>query len=338
MGQGPVPGDCASPAACALWPGGFLMPPHPRQAPAPVPGRAGLRAPARSPCARLAVPGDPTRKTGLCPGVGRPPRSGWQGVGATHPTSRSFQGSFSSPGGASGVCRALGQTGDSLSSLCDRRWQRRHSSQHAHGRGPCPWLSTRAGPQGPRCAVASQQAACIRRPWPQPCPGGVRQAQGQPAPCHLCLKPPVASPAATAYPSCPTLGCLPLEARDLRGPAWPAWPPHQERAEGLAWTRASLAQRAPRTLPPAPCPLLPPVSSLPSIKCLPGTLSIRLTISAGELGPVLGEALFPWGMGTTRRGWGEGLPLRSRWGSRQNCGSGPGPAHVTRSPQVSQVA
>lgn len=51
--------------------------------------------------------------------------------------------------------------------------------------------------------------------------------------------------------ACPAPGCLPLEAHDLQGPARPAWPPHRERAEGLAWTRATLAQRAPRTLPPA---------------------------------------------------------------------------------------
>lgn len=144
----------------------------------------------------------------------------------------------------SGACRALGQTGDSLSSLCDRRWWPKHSS---HRRGPCRWLGARAGPQGPRCAIASQQAAYIRRPWPQPCPGGARQAQGQPAPCHLCLRLPVASPT-TSRPTCPAPGCLPLEAHDLQGPARPAWPPHRERAEGLAWTRATLAQRA---LPPA---------------------------------------------------------------------------------------
>lgn len=63
-----------------------------------------------------------------------------------------------------------------------------------------------------------------------------------------------------------------------------------------------------------PCPLLPLASSLPSIKCLRGLLSVGLMMGAGEPNPVLGEALFPWGSGTARWGWEKGLQaeLRSR--------------------------
>lgn len=230
-------------------------------------------------------------------------------------------------GGGSGVCRALGQTDDSLSSLCDRRWWPRQSSQHAHGHGPCRWLGTRGGPQGPRSATASQQAACTRCPWPRPCPRGGRQAQGQPAPCHLCLRLPVASPAATSHPSCPAPGCLPLEARDLWGPAQPAWPPHRERAEGLAWTRATPAQRAPRTLPPAAPGVQPSFNKVssrnPERRAHDGYWGAR---------PRPGGGVVPVGYGNRHTGLGEGLALRSGWGSRRNCPRHTVPAGVSRWP------
>lgn len=42
--------------------------------------------------------------------MGRPPRGGWQGVGAAHPRSRSFRSSFSSPG-TPGLRSGLGARG-----------------------------------------------------------------------------------------------------------------------------------------------------------------------------------------------------------------------------------
>lgn len=100
------------------------------------------------------------------------------------------------------VPAGLGQTGDSLSLLCDRRRgprQPRRPCQHHHRRGPCGLLGPWAGPWGPkwmdrRPEVTGQQAPSFRPPWPEPCVRRPRQARGQPAPRHLCLRPSAALP------------------------------------------------------------------------------------------------------------------------------------------------
>lgn len=180
--------------------------------------------------------------------------------------------------------------------------------------------------------VTGQQAPSLRPPWPEPCARWARQAQGQPAPRYLRLRPPTAVPlSAFLLPlrtecasKLPIWTCVwkpsnlvgspkPI-SRVLEGSPQPPrpWEPNQERAEGLAsdtrhgWLRGSSD--------PAPAPGVQPslnkVSSrTPKRRPRTGCWGPRPCPPGGFVARGLRECVGR-GAGTTA------LVLRSKWDSR----------------------
>lgn len=199
------------------------MPPHPCQAPAPVPGRAELRAPARSPLCPPGCARGPHREDGSVSRGGQASQSGWQGVRAAHPRSRSFRGSFSSPG-TPDLRSRLGARGPAG---CPPAWRRGGQGQAAatgvpgsqrgcqEGRDPGAGgrvgralgvLDARLGP------APAWPVSCVPRPLSPGEAGSEVQVEAQRAwPCWEGLVPSGTTPAqCLVIAPQPKQGCVPL--------------------------------------------------------------------------------------------------------------------------------
>lgn len=123
--------------------------------------------------------------------------------------------------------------------------------------------------------VTGQQAPSLRPPWPEPCARWARQAQGQPAPRHLCLRPPTAVPLPAALlplrtecASKPPIWTCVWKPSNLVGPPSPSqgswWgaaattPLGTKPGEGRGSGLGHMPRLAQRLLGPCPCPGVQP--------------------------------------------------------------------------------